>query len=147
MTTRPNFETTISDVKICIYPGNLVELHYPEEFELDIEAAKEIDRTVRCAVHEEEFSLLINFQNAYGNMSSDVQRYFAKEAPSIPQIRKSAIVLNNLPVRILVKFYLRAFKPLYTTQVFSDYTAARAWLSSGVPTPAGTELEMSSQIA
>lgn len=129
MKTSARFERTISNILIRISDENLVELHYPKEIEIDLDIARQIDAVISEVINGEDFNLLINFENSYGSMPQDVQHFFANEAPSIPQIRYSVIVLNSLAIRMLVKFYLRVSRPLYPTKIFPTYESGKKWLS------------------
>lgn len=123
----PVHEIVLDEISVRFYPQKRIEIHYPKEFEITMETARQMDKHILKHVGTESFRLLINFENSFGNMPQDVQRYFAKEAMSIPQIEKSAIVLNSLGIRILVKFYMNFFKPKYPTQIFGSLTEARVW--------------------
>ncbi len=133
------FEEIFFNIRLTIFNSNVVELCYPPEIELTLEQAEIIDQAIYSTTAGENIYLLINFENSFGNLPSEVQNYFAKEAPTIPQVKASAIVLNNLPVRILAKFYLRVFKPSYTSKIFSTYEEAWKWLEKMQEITAKTE--------
>jgi len=130
MSDQPLKELKVHQILIRFWPGRIVELLYPDEFDLNLTEAKEIDDIIQNETNLSPFKLLINFENSYGSMSHEVQDFFAHKAPTVPYIEKSAIVLNNLGVRLLVKFYLRFFKPSYPSQIFGSKEAALNWLNS-----------------
>lgn len=132
MIESPLDEIWIDQISLQFYANNRVEIHYPKEFEITIETARKMDQIIVDHVQLNDFTLLVNFENSFGSMPREVQRYFAREAPSSGQLKKSAIVLNSLGIQILVKFYMNFFKPAYPTQIFSSVDSAREWLGKMV---------------
>ncbi len=107
-------------VRLHIDQQNLVHLKFPPDIDLNVTEAKHIDSVILKEIGSDSFSLIVDLKDSFGSMSREAQHFFAKGAPSIPQIKASAIIVNNLPVRILVKFYMSFFKPIYFTQIFAD---------------------------
>ena len=121
---------TLHKIQLSINHDNVVELNYPSEIELNLEQAQCIDKIIFDNTYGEDIYLIINMENSFGTLSSEAQAFFAQEAPTIPQVRASAIILNNLSVRILVKVYIRVFKPTYLTKVFSNSSDAYHWIKT-----------------
>lgn len=117
-------------VLIKITEDNLIHLKYPADLDLGLKQAKSIDLLILDQVGLENFTLMVDFTDSFGVLTKEAQKFFANDAPSIPQITASAIIVNNLPVRILVNFYLKFFKPKYLTKIFSSVEPAKYWLSN-----------------
>lgn len=121
-------EIDICGTKLVFRSSNCVEVCYPTEFDINLEIAKKIDDAILDYFGEEQFYLIVNFENVFGSMPNDVQHFFAKEAPSIPQIIVAVYIINNLPVRILAKFYIRFFQPAYPATIVSSFAKSLEWI-------------------
>jgi hypothetical protein len=106
----------------------LVQVKYPADIDLGLKQAKGVDRVIVEQLESNNYTLLVDLTDSYGVMTKEAQQFFAKDAPSTPQITASAIIVNNLPIRILVKFYLNFYKPHYPTQIFPTASPAKEWL-------------------
>tara|TARA_B110000046_G_scaffold174675_1_gene198631 strand:+ start:1034 stop:1447 length:414 start_codon:yes stop_codon:yes gene_type:complete len=129
MKTTTKYDAVHFGARLHIDQQNLVHLKFPPDINLNVTEAKHIDSVILKEIGSDSFSLIVDLKDSFGSMSREVQHFFAKEAPSIPQIKASAIIVNNLPVRILVKFYMSFFKPIYFRQIFADIQTAKKWLT------------------
>ena len=123
---------TVHNIQLSISNTNIVELDYPTEIDVSLEQAQDIDKIIFDITEGEDIYLIVNMENSFGSLSSETQSFFAQDAPTVSQIKASAIILNNLPVRLLVKFYLNVFKPLYKTKVFSNADKAHQWIKKQI---------------
>jgi hypothetical protein len=130
MKTKTKYDAMHFGVRLHIDQQNLVHLKFPPDIDLNVAEAKQIDSVILEVIGSDYFSLIVDFQDSFGSLSREAQQFFAKEAPSISQIQASAIIVNNLPIRILVKFYLNFFKPVYITQIFGDIQTAKKWINA-----------------
>ncbi|NOQ72588.1 MAG: hypothetical protein GQ574_11330 [Crocinitomix sp.] len=117
-------------VKITISDENLIHLMYPPDIDFGLKQAKRVDKVIIEQLGSENYSLIVDLTDSFGSMTKEAQKFFAQDAPSIPQITASAIIVNNLPIRILAKFYLNFFKPRYPTKIFPSLEPAKIWLNS-----------------
>ena len=117
-------------VKITISGKNLVHMTYPRDINFGLKQAKRVDKIILSQVGSENYTLIVDLTDSFASRTNEAQIFFAQDAPSIPQISASAIIVNNLPIRILVKFYLNFFKPRYLTKIFSNVETAKKWLNS-----------------
>ncbi|MFT5822708.1 MAG: hypothetical protein ACI8ZM_003965 [Crocinitomix sp.] len=117
-------------VKMTISDENLIHIKYPSDIDFGLKQAKALDKIIQKQVGLEDYDLIVDLTDSFGNMTKEAQKFFAQDAQSIPQIRASALIVNNLPIRILVKFYLNFFKPPYSTKIFPSLEPAKTWLNS-----------------
>ena len=122
------FETL--GIRIQIFPEKRVEIVYPSEIEVTLEIAKTIESTIINVIGNARFYLIVNFQNVFGQMSDEVQKFYAKEAESTKQIISAIYIINNLPIRILAKFHIRFFKPTYPVIILQSYKDAIEWIEA-----------------
>lgn len=80
------------------------------------------------------FGKLSNFQGApviviggsFTSTSSEARKFMAT-AESLKYSKCEAFILNSLPQRILINFYIKIDKPLIPTKVFKTKEDAIAW--------------------
>jgi hypothetical protein len=89
----------------------------------------QVDKLVADIVQGQKFVLLLNFKDRFGTMSQEAQIYFAEKVSTADQIIANAIIINNLPMRMLVNFYLRFKRPIYPSKSFSTLEEAKTWLN------------------
>lgn len=118
----------IQGIRIQIFPEKRVEIVYPSEIEVTLEIAKAIESTITNLIGDARFYLIVNFENVFGKMPDEVQKFYAKEAASRKQIILAIYIINNLPVRILAKFHIRFFKPTYPVIILQSYKDAIEWI-------------------
>ncbi len=127
MKTNSKYHAVHHGVILDISDENLVHLIFPQDLDFGLKQAKSIERIILEQIESEKFTIISDFTDSFGSMTSEAQRFFANEAESINQITASAIIVNNLPIRILVKFYLNFFKPIYPTKIFANVVLAKEW--------------------
>ncbi len=71
---------------------------------------------------------LVSLENIFGHMTSEAQQYLARECLSSQLIQAEAIIINTLPMRILVHYYLKKFSPLFSVKIVKNYDAGLTWL-------------------
>lgn len=67
------------------------------------------------------FYSLAGLESVFGHMSKKAQKYLASECRSSSLIIHEAIIVNSLPVRILVHYYMKKFKPPFPINIVKDY--------------------------
>jgi hypothetical protein len=67
----------------------------------------------------------------YNIFSTEAQKFLSKETSVVQKslLGGFAMIIDSLPYRIMVKFYMRFYKPNYKLQVFSNEIEAVKWLN------------------
>lgn len=69
---------------------------------------------------------IIDTRSEY-NSKPEVQKFYA-EHESVKYRYADAFIVNSLPMRILVNFYIRFHKPKIPTKLFNNMEAAKIWI-------------------
>lgn len=104
--------------------------NYRDSYVVRLEDAKKVTEAYETFYPEGNIYIFVNLNKKFLNTSLPALKYFASEAEIIPRVKGNAIVLSNLPTRILVRFFMRNFKPKYPTKIFSDRETALDWIKS-----------------
>lgn len=120
----------IACASITILRPDLIEIIYKNNYLVELEDAKAVDDVFLEFSQGNGMYTVMDTQGRYNVFSKEAQAYLAKEAPMVVQKRLLgfAIVIDNLPNRMLAKFYITFFKPNYPIKIFSEKVDARMWL-------------------
>lgn len=124
------YSTQIFGITINKYQGNLLELVYPDDFEITVEMVIAIDKLMLDITQGAKFGLISNFKDSYGTMTQEAQIHFAEKINTARQITGNAIIINNLPMRMMVNFYLRFKRPVYPSKSFTNTKEATNWITA-----------------
>lgn len=106
---------------------NIIRILYRDQYELTIHDMKELDQTLMILIPEGKVHLIINTEERYFTMSKEVQKYFASDSPMIERIGCTAIIINNLANRLIGKFFISNYSPVYPTKIFKTENEAYKW--------------------
>ena len=116
-TKKANFE--------IIAPG-IIEVYFKQDVKIEREDVLEFFRVIQLLSKDKPFCLLvkgkyfIEFGHATGKLGSD----FGK----IKNRGVIAVVTENLATRLMVRFYMRYFKPNTEVKIFFQENEAIQWL-------------------
>lgn len=78
---------------------------------------------------EKKFLALIDATGIFGTIAPDAMSFFARDKELTKRRMAQAIVVDNLPIKILANFYLRVKKPAREAVIFSKIDDAKIWLA------------------
>jgi hypothetical protein len=93
----------------------------------DIKEAKEIMNFSSVMVGEKQFYFPIEAKDAFVSEDHKSCKYMAEHEINKYNIAQ-AMVVNNMPVRIIANFYLILYKYTYPMKVFTNIIEAKKWL-------------------
>jgi hypothetical protein len=109
--------------------NGIIQISYKSNYRVELEDVKEVEKVyVGFSNGEAIYSLLIS-NGGFSQFSNEAQKFLAEEASIVSRIKGSAVVLNNLPFRILTRFFIKFYKPKFPTKIFSEYSDAVQWLT------------------
>ncbi len=121
--------TQLTHAEIIHLQDKLYLLKFDDDYEIELEDAIEIDQAFIKITNNQPFCVVLDVRNKYSSVSNEARNFFAND-PEILAIRKKiAIVINNMPTRIIANFFVRFNQPQTPTKVFNDYDKAIDWLS------------------
>ena len=121
--------TQLTHAEIIHLQDNLYLLKFDDDYEIELEDAIEIDQTFIKITNNQPFCVVVDARNRYSSASNDARNFFANDPEILPIRKKIAIVINNMPTRMIANFFVKFNRPQTPTKVFSDYNKAIDWLS------------------
>lgn len=108
----------------------IIHLRYTPDYEIDFVDVQELEKVFVELAEGKPMYCLLNTSGQYNNFTQEAQKYLSKEAPIVKsgQMKANAVVIDNLPYRLLAKFFLKFFQPDFDMKIFSKEEEARNWL-------------------
>lgn len=110
--------------------GDLIITTYKKAEVVDLIDAKEIDRIYTTIAQGQEVFSLVDLRAKDADLTNEAQAYFSRKALIVPQIKGAAIVIDGVRSRIVARFYIQYFKPLYPTRIFASIEEAEKWFDA-----------------
>ena len=99
-----------------------------DEFDITVTDVEELIHVFKKLSGGQKNAYVIDARNTFGKVPEEVKKMAAKH-PGLNDTRKAtAILINSLANKILSDFYIRVFKPVVPTKVFTDEERAIKWL-------------------
>jgi len=107
---------------------NIYLLVFEDDYEIEIQDPVEIDKAFIELLKGKEFSVLVDTQKKFSSISNEARNFFATDPEILPFRKKIAIVVDNMPTKLLANFFIRFNKPQTPTRLFTNYDKAVSWL-------------------
>ena len=120
--------TQLNHAEIIHLQHNLYLLKFEDDYEVELEDAIEIDQAFIKITNNQPFCVVVDARNRYSSISNDARDFFANDPEILPIRKKIAIVINNMPTRMIANFFVKFNRPKTPTKVFNDYNKAIDWL-------------------
>ena len=112
---------------ISLLDNGIVRTNYRSDANVTLEEIKIIELALFEISGGKRFKNLLDSRGGYTSFDAEARNYAANSAIT-KNIIVSAFVVNTLPLKLLVNFYIQFNKPTYKIKVFSDYDVAMWWL-------------------
>lgn len=119
----------LNHAEIIHLQQNVYLLKLEDDYEIELEDAIEIDQAFIKTTNNQPFSVVVDTRNKYSSVSNDARNFFANDPEILPIRKKIAIVVNNMPTRMIANFFVTFNRPKTPTKVFNDYNKAVNWLT------------------
>lgn len=97
---------------------------------VDVDVA-EMERLVDVSLNligGKPFYLLVDARDIYSSMDHESRKYIAEHERYNQLNIAQAIVVNNMPIRLLASAYFKLYRHVNPVRIFSDMKEARKWL-------------------
>lgn len=112
---------------VSLFENGIVKTSYRNDAVVTLEEIQIIELALFEISGGQPFKNLLDSRGGYTSFDAEARKYAANSAIT-KNIIVSAFVVNTLPLKLLVNFYIQFNKPAYRIKVFSDYDVALWWL-------------------
>ncbi len=109
---------------------SMLRITYKNEYDIHLADVTELNDVLTDLVETGPIYSIVNANSKFFNLSKDAQEYLATTAPIVSRIKGSAVLINNLPIRLIVRFFISTYNPKFPTKIFKHEEEAKEWIES-----------------
>lgn len=108
----------------------IILIKYRNDYEIELDDVKVVEKVLIDISNGEDFYCIVDTSGRFNNYTNEAQKFLSKEASIVKEgkMKCSAVLIDNLPQRMVVRFFINFFKPKFKMKVFGDISSAREWL-------------------
>jgi hypothetical protein len=120
-------EIELDSANISLDKERVLLIKFKSGADVDIEETKKIMSLSSGIIDEKRFYVLVDARDIFVSIDHKSRKYMAEHEVNKYNIAQ-AMVVNNMPVRLIANFYLKFYKHSYPMKVFRSIDKARTWL-------------------
>jgi len=124
-------EIDIECAEIKLLDSSIILLKYKPNYEVELEDVKEVEKALIKLSNNGNIYCLMDTSGSFNNYSTEAQKFLSNDASIIKnkKIKGSALVIDNLPNRLMAKFFSSIFKPKFPMKIFPNQEQGLVWLN------------------
>ncbi len=108
--------------------SSVLSVKFKDKVDVDIAEMIELVNVGLELVNNNPFYLLVDARDILSSMDHESRKYFAEHEEYNELNIAQAIVVNNMPIRLLASAYTKLYRHPNPVKVFTDIDEARQWL-------------------
>lgn len=129
--TLPGEEVDCVAAKLYFNEDGVLIIEYKINIEFSLDKAKEMICISESMTNSNKVPVMV-ITGRYGEMHSDTLTFLASNEPARHR-KATALIIGNLPHRLMAGFILRKREKYYPTKIFGKREAALTWLQQYNP--------------
>jgi len=117
--------TTIDGLFLAIYENNLLHVKVPKYYSIDLEIFKKAQDYIRTFGPEKRYHFVFEFAS-FSEVDPEMRKQRASQNGTEFSL-SDALVISNLPQKLMGDFYIRFNKPVRPTKFFYSLDKAVEW--------------------
>lgn len=117
--------TTIDGLYLAIYANDILHVKVPKYYNVDVEIFEKAQNYIRILGQEKHYHFIIEF-SSFSEVDPEMRKRRAGKSGTEFSL-SDALVISNLPQKIMGDFYLRFNKPVRPTKFFYSLDKALDW--------------------
>lgn len=107
---------------------NLITVKFKDRIDIDIKETTLLTEWTLEQVVDKPFLLLMDARDILSSIDHDSRKYFAEHKRYNDLNIAQAIVVNNMPIRLLATAYYKLYNHGTPIKIFKDIESAKEWL-------------------
>lgn len=123
-------EIDIHCAEIFLHESGVIILQYKPDYDVELKDVKEVEKAFIELSGDGDIYCLMDTSGRFNNYTNEAQKYLSNEAEIVKRnkLKGSAVIIDNLPNRMLAQFFSRFFKPKFPMKIFSNQSEGLDWL-------------------
>lgn len=124
--------SNIDCAEIELDQNDIIQLKYRPDYTVELEDVREVERVFIDLSNGNDIYCLLDMSGQFNVYTPEAQKFLSKEASIVKQkkIKCSAVVIDNLPNRLITKFFIKFYKPPFRTKIFANKESGLIWIES-----------------
>ena len=115
---------------ITFHSNQILLVTFKDRVDVDlVEMIKLVDVSLEI-VNNTPFYLIVDARNILSTINHEAREYITKHEVYSRLNIAQAIIVNNMPIKILANFYMKFYTQPSPVKMFSDFDEGRTWLLS-----------------
>lgn len=106
----------------------VILIRYKDGAHVNLEDANDVIDACLELMEKRKFLALVDLRNMGGTLGKEAGDYLAKNEKFNTYLRAQALVVNNLALQLVARFYIMINKPVAEAKIFSNLEKAMKWL-------------------
>ncbi|NQX97735.1 MAG: hypothetical protein HRT73_07630 [Flavobacteriales bacterium] len=119
----------LHSVTISLDKERVLLIKYKDGVYVDIDEAEKIMEATVEIVGKTNFYLIVDARDILSSLDHNSRKFMSEHEVNEFNIAQ-AIIVNNMPIRLLANFYLKFYKHNNPIRVFTDIDEGRKWVLS-----------------
>lgn len=107
---------------------HMIYLTYKQDSNIELQDAIDTNNAIFELANGKPYTVLVDFLGLYGNMTNEARIHYATDLKTRDIRKAEALLLDNLPARIIARFYIKVNKPNNPVKIFAKKQKALDWL-------------------
>lgn len=107
---------------------NIITVKFKDGVDVNVEEMSLLVEWSLEVTKNQPFYLLVDATDILSSMDHDSRKFFAEHKEYNKLNIAQAIVVNNMPIRLLAMAYYRLYKHINPVKIFTDIDKAKEWL-------------------
>ncbi|UKN01098.1 hypothetical protein K6119_15310 [Paracrocinitomix mangrovi] len=124
-------EVNIECAEIALLDSGIIQIRYKADYEVELKDVMEVEKVFIDFSESAEIFCLMDTSGRFNIFSKEAQKFLSNEASIVREnkLKGSAVVIDNLPNRIIAQFFSKFYKPQFPMKIFSSQEEGMKWLS------------------
>lgn len=105
-----------------------IQVRFTDLSIIGIEEARDISEHIIALCDGKKYPFITNGLGITIRMDKEARNHFATYKPLVKVRKAQAIIVNNIPSKLLANFYIKFHKPSDPTKIFTKFDDAVDWI-------------------
>jgi hypothetical protein len=105
-----------------------IHIRFTDMSIIGLEEAMDISEHIIALCDGKKYPFITNGLGITIRMDQDARNHFATYKPLVKVRKAQAIIVNNIPSKLLANFYIKFHKPSDPTKIFTKFDDAVDWI-------------------
>lgn len=123
----------LNGVEVERISHNVLYIFYKDNHTVELEDVIELNDYIYEMSEQGQFKIytIVRSTGNFTSFSREAFLYLSKDAPIVRKriVGCTATIINNLPSRMISRFFLNFYKPQYPMRLFPSYEKAQKWIN------------------